>query len=464
VTTPQNSGALGREMHEFIAALYPICRSITGDGLRETLRKIADVVPLELVEVPTGTQVFDWTVPKEWNIRDAYVKNSRGERVIDFQRSNLHVVNYSIPVRGTFTLAELRPHLHSLPEHPDWIPYRTSYYQAGWGFCVTQNQLDALAEDNYEVVIDSTLEPGSLTYGELVLPGETADEVLVSVHCCHPSLCNDNLSGIAIAVFLARHLADQPRKHTFRFLFVPGTIGPITWLSLNETIAERVRHGLVLTCAGDAGKSTYKRSRRGNALIDRAAEHVLKHAGSDYAVVDFTPYGYDERQYCSPGFNLPVGGLSRTPGGQFPEYHTSADDLSLVRPEALEDTFEKCARIFEVLDGDCVYLNTNPKCEPQLGRRGLYEGVKSGPALPSSELAMLWVLNLSDGAHSLLDVAERSHMPFRVLKTAADALEACGLLVKRRELATALFADSPAHQTATPVLVPKAKYVAGQKT
>lgn len=413
-------------MHALIAELYPTCRSITGDGFRASLRRLEALIPIVQTEVASGTQVFDWTVPKEWNIRDAWIADSTGRRVVDFRASNLHVVNYSVPVRARMPLAELRPRLHTLPSQPDLIPYRTSYYAETWGFCLTQRQLDALPEAEYEVVIDSTLTPGHLTYGECVIPGETDDEVLISVHSCHPSLANDNLSGMVVAAFLARELSAAPRRHTFRFLFIPGTIGSITWLSLNADRTPRIRHGLVLSCLGDPGPSTYKRSRRGNAVVDRAAAHVLGEAGP-HTLLDFIPYGYDERQYCSPGFDLPVGCLTRTPNGRFPEYHTSADNLTFVTPEALEDSLEKCRRIVEILEHDGAYLNQNPHCEPQLGRRGLYRAT-GGNELPGFEMALLWVLNLSDGRHTLLDIAERATVPFRVILKAAQALEGVGLL------------------------------------
>lgn len=427
--------ATGQAMFRMIAELFPICRSITGNGLRETLRAVQRIIPLELHEVPTGTQVFDWTVPKEWNIRDAYVKNSRGERVVDFQKTNLHVVNYSVPVRRRMSLAELKEHLFTLPDNPDWIPYRTSYYKETWGFCLAQRQLDALQEDEYEVVVDSSLENGFLTYGECSLPGESREEVLVSCHCCHPSLANDNLSGIALAAYLARHLRDLPRRHSYRFLFIPGTIGAITWLALNEEKVARIQHGLVLTGVGDWGKLHYKKSRQGNAEMDRAAAHVLQHSGRDYQLLDFSPYGYDERQFCSPGFNMAVGRLSRTPHGTFPEYHTSADNLAFVRPEKLGESLATCLEIFSVLENNGVFLNVIPKCEPQLGKRGLYRMI-GGPADAGlSEMAMLWVLNLSDGGHSLLDIAERSGMGFGAIKRAADALREHKLLRESRELA-----------------------------
>jgi aminopeptidase-like protein len=414
--------AVGRALHDCAADLHPLCRSLTGEGLRETLRRLRRQIPLTLHEVPTGTPVFDWTVPKEWNIRDAWVKDARGERVIDFRRSNLHVVSYSVAVRQRLSLPELRSHLHTLPDRPDWIPYRASFYTETWGFCLSQRQLDALADGDYEVCIDASLEPGALTYGEYLVRGQSADEVLVSCHVCHPSLANDNLSGIAIAARLGQALSGLTLRHSYRFLFLPGTIGPITWLARNEEeVVPRVRHGLVLVCLGDAGRLTYKQSRKGDATIDRAAAHVLRHRGG-HEVEPFSPYGYGERQYCSPGFDLPVGRLSRTPHGRYPEYHTSADDLQFIRPDRLADSFDACLAVFEVLEHDRTYVNQNPKGEPQLGRRGLYREIGD------DEMAILWVLNQSDGRHSLLDIAERSDVPFPARHRAARALERHGLL------------------------------------
>lgn len=413
----------GAEMQSLIADLYPLCRSITGEGLRETLRRLRKLVPLEIREVASGTPVLDWTVPKEWNIRDAYVADRSGKRVIDFQASSLHVLNYSTPVRRRMPLAELRPHLHTLPDHPDWIPYRTSYYTEAWGFCAAHRVVEGLPAADYDVVIDSTLAPGALSYGELVLPGATTDEVLVSCHSCHPSLANDNLSGIAVAVALARALAARPRRRlTYRFLFIPGTIGSITWLATHADVVPRIRHGLVLSCVGDAGGFTYKRSRRGDAPVDRAVTHVLRHSGALHSVRDFVPYGYDERQYCSPGFDLPVGCLMRTPNGEYPEYHTSADDTSLVRAASLEESLAVLRTVVDVLEGDGRFRNTSPRGEPQLGRRGLYGSTGGGAKLPGFEFALLWVLNFSDGTHSLLDIAERAGMPFAAVRGAADAL------------------------------------------
>jgi aminopeptidase-like protein len=418
----------GAAMYRLVTELYPICRSITGDGLRESLRILQRYIPLELHEVPTGTRVFDWTVPKEWNIHDAYVKNGDGNKVIDFQRSNLHIVNYSIPIREKMPLAKLKEHLHSIPEQPDWIPYRTSYYKEYWGFCLPHRTLEALEEGEYEVAIDSSLEAGHLTYGEYYLKGETDDEILISSHSCHPSLCNDNLSGMALATFLAKHLTTLELRYSYRFLFIPGTIGSITWLALNESQVPKIRHGLVVACVGDPGESTYKKSRHGDAVIDMAVMHVLKHSGQDYEILDFTPYGYDERQYCSPGFNLPVGSLTRTPHGRYPEYHTSADNLGLVQPEYLADSYSKYLAVLDVLENNRRFVNTNPKCEPQLGKRGLYGAFGGRKDSNQYELAMLWVLNLSDGNHTLLEIADRSDFAFNTIKEAAQALLKCDLL------------------------------------
>jgi aminopeptidase-like protein len=418
----------GAECYAMIESLYPICRSITGDGVRQSLKLLQATVPLKIREVPTGTKVFDWIVPREWNIQDAYIKDEAGERVVDFKRNNLHVLNYSVPVRGIMSLAELRPHLFSLQETPDWIPYRTSYYKESWGFCLSHRQLQSMKEGNYEVCIDSTLESGSLTYGEFFIPGVSEEEILISCHICHPSLCNDNLSGVATAVRLAWLLCQARLRRSYRFLWVPGTIGSITWLALNEPTLSRIEGGLVLSCVGDRGSFTYKRSRRGNAVVDRAVEHLFFHSGQSYEIADFTPYGYDERQYCSPGLNLPVGCFMRTPNGKYPEYHTSADDLSLVSCSSLGQSLVQLLRVFQVLDENEFYRNLNPKCEPQLGRRGLYRQMGGMTGSAKIELAMLWVLSFSDGDHDLLGIAERSGLPFDEVCRAAAMLCNANLL------------------------------------
>lgn len=425
--------AIGREMYSLIEELFPICRSITGNGVRKTLRRLQRIVPLTIHEVPSGTQVFDWTVPKEWNINDAYVMNTKGEKTIDFQKSNLHVLNYSTPVEKVVSLGELKEHLFTIPDHPEWIPYKTSYYKENWGFCLSHKQFLELQDGEYQVFIDSTLENGSLTYGEFFLPGEQEAEVLFSTHVCHPSLANDNLSGITLAIMLARHLNEMPRRYSYRFLFIPGTIGAITWLALNEEKTDKIRHGLVITGVGDPGKITYKKSRQGNAEIDLAAYHVLKHCGKAYQALDFHPYGYDERQYCSPGFDLPVGRLSRTPYGEYPEYHTSADNTGFMNPDSLADSFSLARDLLKVVEGNRVYVNLNPKCEPQLGKRGLYDAIGGSSHSKISELAMLWILNLSDGHHSLLDIAEKANLPFELIRSTADLLHSHGLIKEHDE-------------------------------
>lgn len=417
-------GEAGREIHELMRELWPLPRSLTGDGLRQSLALVGRLVPLELVETPSGTAVFDWTLPREWNIREAWIAGPGGRRVVDFSDSNLHVLHYSVPVRARLPLAELREHLFTLPEHPDRIPYRTSYYREAWGFCLAQEQLDALPEGEYEVCIDSTLADGHVTYGEAFIAGETEDEVLLSTYACHPSLANDNVSGIALVAVLGKYLARMRLRHSYRLLLGPGTIGPLTWLWRNEERLDRVKHGLVASCAGDPGRPTYKRSRRG-ADIDRAVANVLRDSGGDYELLDWSPWGGDERQFCSPGFDLPVGAFSRTPADRFPEYHSSADDLELVRPEFLGDSFRLYLEVFDVLERNGRFLNRNPKGEPQLGKRGLYRSVGGGS---SEEQALLWVLNLSDGQHDLLAISERSQIPFPAVREAADRLLEVDLL------------------------------------
>jgi aminopeptidase-like protein len=420
----------GTAMHELMTELYPICRSITGEGYRTTMAILAKHVDLDVHQVPSGTEVFDWTIPREWNVRDAYVANSRGERVIDFRDSNLHLVSYSVPVDARMSLTELRKHLHTMPEHPDWIPYRTSYYAEDWGFCLSHRQLEALPEGSYHVVIDSSLTDGHLTWGECLVEGASSEEVLISAHACHPSLCNDNLSGVVLATYLAKALVGASLRYSYRFLFVPGTIGAIAWLANNEDKVDRVKAGLVVTCVGDGGGFTYKRSRRGDAEVDRVMAYALGTSDHPYELVDFSPYGYDERQYCSPGFNLPVGSLNRTPYTRFPEYHTSADDLGFVRPEHLAGSYALTLSALRVLEENDAFVNLNPKCEPQLGKRGLYGSLGGGKETAQSQLALLWVLNLSDGEHSLLDVAERSGLPFEQLADAAHALLDVGLIAR----------------------------------
>jgi aminopeptidase-like protein len=419
---------IGDQIFALAAKIYPICRSITGNGVRYTLNELRKHIPLEIHEVPTGTEVFDWTIPREWNIRDAYVKNERGEKVVDFVRSNLHVMSYSVPVRQRISLSELKEHLYTLPDQPDLIPYRTSYYKENWAFCMAHRQFESLQDEMYDVRIDSTLTEGYLTYGEYLHKGETQDEFLFSAHICHPSLANDNCSGVALLTYLAERMAGLQTRYSYRFLFAPGTIGAITWLARNEDNSQRIKHGLVVSMVGDAGGPTYKKSRRGNTTIDRAIVHVLRHSGLTPVVLNFSPYGYDERQYCSPGFDLPVGLFQRSRFGEIPQYHTSADDLDFIRPEHLGESYRLITQILDVIENDTIYVNLMPKCEPQLGRRGLYNAVGGDKDTAAANMAMLWILNLSDGAHSLLDIAERADLPFEVIRRTAERLEQHGLL------------------------------------
>jgi aminopeptidase-like protein len=419
---------IGDQIFALAARIYPICRSITGDGVRDTLQELRKLIPLEIHEIPTGTAVFDWTVPREWNIRDAYIKNRCGEKILDFARSNLHVMSYSVPVQQLISRSELQKHIYTLPGQPDLIPYRTSYYSENWAFCMTHRQFESLADESYEVLIDSSLTEGHLTYGEYLHKGETEDEFLFSAHVCHPSLANDNCSGVALLTHLAARVAGVRTRYSYRFLFAPGTIGAITWLARNEDNIHRIKHGLVVSMVGDPGGPTYKRSRRGNAAIDRAMAHVLQRSAHQPTVLDFFPYGYDERQFCSPGFDLPVGLFQRSRFGEIPQYHTSADNLDFVQPEHLSESCRLIADALDVIENDATYVNLMPKCEPQLGRRGLYGAVGGDKDAAAANMAMLWILNLSDGSRSLLDIAERAQLSFKVVLDTAQKLEQCGLL------------------------------------
>lgn len=412
-------------MHE----LYPLCRSITGPGVRDTLRLVSARAPLSISEVPTGTQVFDWTVPREWSIKDAFLEHESGRRFAEFRHSNLHVVGYSVPVDRQMSFDELRGRLHTLPAHPDWIPFRSSYYSDDWGFCLSQNELAQMPPGQYRVLIDSQLSQGSLSFGEHVHHGSSDEEVLVFAHVCHPSLCNDNLSGIVVATELAAYLAQRKTRFTYRFVFAPATIGSIAWMSLNRERLHKVRAGIVLAMLGDGAPLRYHATRTGSALVDRAARHVLtRHSPGSQSHV-FSPWGFDERQFNSPGIKLPVGRLNRALPGEFPEEHTSADSLALMSPQSLGESWLACLRIFEVLEGDQRWLNLSPCGEPQLGRRGLYR--KTGghyDSVPDRQMALLWILNQSDGDTSLLDIAERSGLEFGLLLQCAHDLCAAGLL------------------------------------
>lgn len=419
---------LGGRLYGLAAELFPICRSITGDGVRETLQILGRHIDVEVHEVASGTNVLDWVVPREWQVRDAYIADADGRRIVDYRASNLHVLNYSAPVRAKLSLEELKSHIFTLPEQPGLIPYRTSYYEERWGFCMSHEAFCELEPGIYEAVIDTSFTEGALTYGEYLKAGDSAEEILLSAHVCHPSLANDNCSGLALLTLLAAELSGRRTRYSYRFVFAPGTIGAITWLSRNRDCASRIKHGLVVSCVGDGGGPTYKRSRRGDAPIDRAMAHVLKHEAPSAVLQDFVPYGYDERQFCSPGFNLPVGLFQRSQYGTFPEYHTSADNLDFISPEHLAKSYRLIKAALDILEQDRVMVNTKPFGEPALGRRGLYATIGGQKSSPEESMALLWTLNFADGDHTLLDIAERAGLPFHTVHRAACRLEACDLL------------------------------------
>lgn len=422
----------GKSMYDLAQRLYPICRSITGNGVRETLNILKEFIPLQIHEIPTGTKVFDWEIPDEWNINDAWIKDPIGNKIIDFKKLNLHVLNYSIPVDQKVGLAELKEHLYTIPENPDWVPYRTSYYSRKWGFCMSHNQFTGLKEGDYHVHIDSDLKPGSLTYGEYFIQGETDEEVLFSCHVCHPSLCNDNLSGITIATWLAGILKEVKTRYSYRFLFIPGTIGSITWLSENEDKVKNIKHGLVLSLLGDSTAFSYKKSRRGDAEIDKIMKYILKD-DTEAQILDFSPYGYDERQYCSPGFNLAIGRLTRKPFGEFPEYHTSADNLDFISADNLGAALNLLLKVIFIIEGNLKYINLSPKGEPQLGKRGLYNNVGGSSHQKDYQMALLWILNLSDGQNSILDIAVISGIEFETVVFCVKELIITGLLKEKSQ-------------------------------
>lgn len=424
--TPQDIEAL-------FDRLWPILRSITGPGVRQTHDVLSEFVALERIEIPSGTEVFDWRIPKEWRVRKAQLTGPDGRLVADVDQNTLRLVNYSVPFRGRVSRAELEAHLHSRPDMPDAVPYVTSYYEPRWGFCLSQNERDALPEGEYDVVIDSELIDGSLTVSEAVLPGEEAGEVLISTYTCHPSLANNELSGPLAAAFLYRRLAAWPsRRLTYRFVFLPETIGSIAYLSLRgDHLRSTLVAGYVLTCVGLDRSFTYKRSRRGKALADRAAEIVLRDAALPHSVLDFFPTGSDERQYCSPGFDLPVGSLMRGMYGTYPEYHTSKDDKALISFPALSGTIDMYERICRTLEANAVYRNLLPYGEPNLGRRGLYPSLGAANQRERVE-TLMWALNLSDGRHDLLAIAERSGLAFADLAEAAAQAERAGVLAAAR--------------------------------
>ncbi|NKB48441.1 MAG: DUF4910 domain-containing protein [Alphaproteobacteria bacterium] len=416
-------------MYDRAADLFPLCRSITGNGVRETLAYIKEILPdLTIHEVPSGTQAFDWQVPDEWNIADAYIADEAGNRLIDFRQSNLHVVGYSEPVDQWMTREELDGHLHSLPEQPDAIPYITSYYQRRWGFCLTHNQRQALPDGRYHVVIRSTLAPGALSYGELILPGREPAEVLLSTYICHPSLANNELSGPVVTTALVEWLQQQTdRRYTYRIVFVPETIGSIVYLSRNlDAMRRNTVAGFVVTCIGDDRAYSYLESRTADTLSDRVVKHAMSNVAPDHLTYSFLTRGSDERQYCSPGVDLPVVAVMRSKFGEYPEYHTSLDDMSLISPAGLRGGYEVMRQCLDILDRNFIYEATTP-CEPQLGKRGLFPtlGTRANNTLGRDTLN---VLAYADGQHDILSVAEQIGIPAQRCAEIAEELASHDLL------------------------------------
>jgi aminopeptidase-like protein len=421
------------EIEHYFDLLWPINRSLTGNGNRETLRILSELVDLQVTEIPSGTECFDWKIPPEWNVKEAWIKDSKGHKIIDFSDNNLHLVGYSIPVNKKMSLSELKPNIFTLPEQPDLIPYLTSYYKERWGFCMSHNQLIGLQEEEYEVFIDSTLDyNGSMTIGDSVLKGNSDREILFSTYICHPSMASDELSGPLVSAFIYRELRKKTNRfYTYRFVFIPGTIGSIYYLTkYGEHLKQKLDAGFVITCIGDSGNYTYKRSRRGNSLADRGAEIVLKQTEERYILEDFSPDGTDERQYCSPGFNLPVGSLMRTKYGKYPEYHTSGDNKDYISFESMEKSILKYLEIINVFENNFNYKNTLPYCEPQLGKRGLYPTIGSQKEIRARVDAMMWLLNLADGTNDLISISEKSKIPVQVLIPEVNKLIEYGLIKK----------------------------------
>jgi len=429
------------DLQTLLTRLFPINRSITGDGVRQSLDIINDVTELDIKEYPSGTEVYDWVIPKEWNIKDAYIATLDGERIVDLQKNGLHVVGYSTPIDTELSFEDLRPHLHALPDFPDAIPYRTSYYKESWGFCLSQKQLDGLDESaHFRVVIDSTLEDGHLTFGESILPGTSDQEFLISTYCCHPWMANDNQSGMVVTSFLNRYLAQKKdRRHSYRFVWVPETIGAISYLFHNEQEMQKIDGGFVISCCGGPGRLSYKETFLGDHIMDRAVKIAFRDKGIDPWMRPFAPDGSDERQYSMPAFRIPVSTIAKDKYYDFDEYHTSLDNLDFVTGENLLASFEMYVEAIEVLERNRVYKTLMPYCEPQLGKRGLYP--QTGGTLNQSvhnctekmtveaEVdAITWVMFLADGSQDMIAMAERSGQPFSNLCVAAKKLVKKGLL------------------------------------
>jgi len=418
-------------MYKLLERLFPITRSITGNGVRETLKILKEYIPLVKYEIPSGRKVFDWVVPDEWNINDAFVMDEKNNRIIDYNKLNLHVVGYSIPFEGTLTLDELKDHLYTLPDQPTLVPYVTSYYEKRWGFCISHNQYKRLKNQKYFVKIDSTLKPGSLTYGEFVIPGKSKKEIFFSTYICHPSMANNELSGPVVSTFLAKSILDKKTQpnYTYRFLFVPETIGSIAYIDKNlNYLKKNMLAGYVVTCVGDPGKFSYLKTKPGNLLADKVAFHLLKHIGKEYKIYDYLERGSDERQYNSPGVDLPVGSLMRTKHRSYPEYHTSADNLQFVKTDALIQSLSMYRKLVDVFEVNHTYKN-NIICEPKLDKYGLYPKI-SKKNNSNSKRTLIDILAYSDGHLSLLDIAEKINRPIWEIYPLVKKLEKHNLVKK----------------------------------
>lgn len=403
---------IGKNMYQLAERLFPICRSLTGDGFRQSLAIIRELIPeIQVFEVPTGTQVFDWTVPNEWNIRGGWIKNLRGETIIDFQNCNLHVLGYSLPIHQTISRDELLQHVYTQPDQPDWIPYVTSYYKERWGFCMSERQKEQLTDSEYEVCIDSTLAPGHLTYGELILPGETEDEIFFSTYLCHPSMANNELSGPCVQTALIEYLKRLPRRrYTYRFVFIPETIGSITYLSRNlQAMQQHVKAGFVLSCVGDDRTYSMVATKYEDTLADRVLRNVLEFHYPDYIHYSFMKRASDERQYGSAGVDLPVCAFCRSKYHEYPEYHTSADDLSLISPEGLQGAYDVMIKVIRALEHNYHYRMVCP-CEPQLGKRGLYPTV-SQKGTKGNARYMQDFIAYADGKNDLIGISHILQIP-----------------------------------------------------
>lgn len=421
----------GLAMYELAGKMFPICRSITGNGFRKSLKMLQDVVPdIEIFEVPSGTQVFDWTIPNEWNIEDAYIETLDGRRVIDFNDNNLHILGYSIPIDFVITKAELLEHVYTQPDQPEWIPYVTSYYKERWGFCMSENQKNELKDEEYHVVIKSSLQPGSLTYGELIIPGETEDEVLISTYLCHPSMANNELSGPVLQTELIKYIKTlNKRRYTYRFVFIPETIGSITYCARNLDVLKRnVKACFVLSCVGDNRAYSIVSSKYANTLADRVLNNVMKYHEPNYTKYSYLKRGSDERQYGSPGVDLPVCGFCRSKYGEYPEYHTSADNMNLISPEGLQGAYDVMTKVIRTLEYNYKYRVTC-FCEPQLGKRGLYPTV-SKKGQYNEVLVLTNLITYCDGTNDLIDISNITNVPADLLITHIDKLLVEGLLVK----------------------------------